>query len=140
MCQTRSRRKASDRLWTCQGARAGDLRPAVLEAGRLGSIYGEVREGGRCTFGEVFLTDGRIVDNELIVLEDDNGFATTYNPALNVRRGVLREHPKLKDFFNAIAAKLDNDTLRTLNARVDLDKRRPDEVARSFLEANGFTG
>jgi len=105
-----------------------------------GAIYDEVQRGVRCTFGEVFLTDGRIVANELYVLDDDKNFATTYNPALNVRTEVLERNPKLRDLFNDIAADLDSDTLRDLNARVDVDGRRPDEVARSFLDANGFTG
>ncbi len=105
-----------------------------------GDIYDEVDKGARCTFGEVFLTDGRIVGNDLIVLEDDKGFATTYNPALNIRTEVIEKHPKLKDLFGDIAERLDNDTLRKLNAQVDVNGATPDEVARGFLEDNGFTG
>ena len=105
-----------------------------------GEIYGEIDKGTRCTFGEVFLTDGRIVANELYVLEDDKRFFTSYNPALNVRSDILQKNPKLEDLFNDIAAQLDSDTLRSLNAQVDVEGRPPDEVARSFLEANGFTG
>ena len=105
-----------------------------------GKIYGEVDKGARCTFGEVFLTDGRIVANELYVLEDDRRFSTTYNPSLNVRTETLEKHPNLRDLFNDIAAKLDTGTLRGLNAQVDVGGQRPDEAARSFLEANGFTG
>ena len=33
-----------------------------------------------------------------------------------------------------------NDTLRSLNARVDVEGEAPDAVARSFLDDNGFTG
>jgi osmoprotectant transport system substrate-binding protein len=114
-----------------------DLR---VEVRAEGEIYEEVDKGARCTFGEVFLTDGRIVGNDLIVLEDDKGFATTYNPALNIRTDVLKKHPKLEDLFGDIAERLDNDTLRRLNAEVDVDGSPPDEVAQGFLEANGFTG
>ena len=78
--------------------------------------------------------------NKLYTLEDDQNFSTTYNPSLNVRSEVLEKHPKLSDLFNDIAARLDSDTLRELNARVDVGGSPPDEVARSFLEANGFTG
>ncbi len=88
----------------------------------------------------MFLTDGRIVANELYTLEDDQSFSTTYNPALNVRSDLFKKHPKLSDLFDDIAARLDSDTLRELNARVDVDGRRPDGAARSFLDANGFTG
>jgi len=105
-----------------------------------GRIYGEVDKGARCTFGEVFLTDGRITANDLIVLEDDRAFSTTYNPSLNVRAEVLRRYPEIEPLFDAIASKLDNATLRALNAEVDVEGRRPDEVARRFLDANGFTG
>ncbi len=46
-----------------------------------GEIYGEVDRGVRCNVGEVFLTDGRIVANELFVLEDDRRFLATYTRA-----------------------------------------------------------
>ena len=105
-----------------------------------GRIYGEVERGARCTFGEVFLTDGRITANDLVVLEDDRRFSTTYNPALNVRAEVLRRYPELEELFEEIASRLDTATLRDLNAAVDIEGRSPDEVARSFLDANGITG
>ena len=38
-----------------------------------------------CNFGEVFSTDGRIVANELTVLEDDQEFFVPYNAALTLR-------------------------------------------------------
>lgn len=104
------------------------------------AIYSEIAKGGRCTFGEIFLTDGRLTSNELYVLEDDKKFSTTYNPALNVRSAVLAKHPKLKDIFNPIAEALESSTLRSLNAEVDVSGRRPDEVARGFLDAKGFIG
>jgi len=112
----------------------------LVELPEEGLIYEEIQKGTRCTFGEVFLTDGRIAGTELYVLEDDKNFSTTYNPSLNVRTEVLERNPELRDLFNDIAAALDTDTLRQLNAQVDLEGRRPAEAARSFLEANGFSG
>lgn len=112
----------------------------LVEVDNEGEIYGEIDRGTKCTFGEVFLTDGRITANELYVLWDDKNFFTSYNPALTVRSEVLQKNPKLKAFFNEMAGKLTSDTLRSLNAQVDVERRAPDEVARSFLEANGFTG
>ena len=112
----------------------------LVEMPNEGVIYDEIQRGARCTFGEVFLTDGRIEANNLYVLDDDKKFSTTYNPSLNVRTEVLERHPMLRDLFNDIAAGLDTSTLRDLNAQVDVDGRRPDEVARGFLETNGFTG
>lgn len=102
-------------------------------------IYAAVDQGAPCTFGEVFLTAGRNEANELYILEDDKGFFTSYHPALNVRIPVLREHPRLEPVFEAIAAELTTERLRSLNARVAVEGAPPDEVARDFLEASGFT-
>lgn len=103
-----------------------------------GIIYTEVDKGGRCNFGEVFITDGRIAANDLTVIEDDKSFFPLYNPVLNVRQEALDEHPELADLFNPIAAALDNETLQRLNAQVDVDGIPEDEVARQWLEEEGF--
>ncbi len=103
-----------------------------------GIIYTEVDKGGKCNFGEVFITDGRIAANDLTVIEDDKSFFPKYNPALNVRADVQQKHPELADIFNPIAAKLDNKTLQTLNAQVDVDGIPEEEVAQKWLEDNGF--
>jgi len=44
---------------------------------------------------------------DLVALRDDRGFFPIYNPAIVVRRAVLREHPDLPDLLNPIARKLD---------------------------------
>ena len=105
-----------------------------------GEIYAEVDRGGRCNVGEVFLTDGRIVANELFVLEDDKRFFTSYNPALTARAEVMRANPRLRQIFDPIAEQLTTDELRALNAQVDVEGQRPEEVARRWLDDNGFTG
>ena len=103
-----------------------------------GVIYSEVDRGGRCNFGEVFATDGRIAGNELAIIEDDKRFFPAYNPSLVVRSDVVRRHPRIREVFAAIAAKLDDRTLQRLNERVDVDGLSEDEVARGFLRQNGF--
>ena len=103
-----------------------------------GIIYTQVDKGDKCNFGEVFITDGRIAANDLKVIEDDQSFFPKYNPVLNVRKDTLERHPELADLFNPIAAKLDNETLQKLNAQVDVDGLPEEEVARRWLEDNGF--
>lgn len=103
-------------------------------------IYDAIDDGGECNFGEVFATDGRIEALKLSVLEDDERFFSTYNPALNVRRDALAEQPELERIFDEIAKRLDQATLRSLNARVDVGDAQPDEVARDFLDSAGITG
>ena len=109
-----------------------------------GLIYTETDKGadggGKCNFGEVFITDGRIKANDLKVIEDDKSFFPKYNPALNVRQEVIEKYPKIEEVFKPIAQKLDNTTLQTLNAQVDVEGLTEDEVAQQWLEEQGFTG
>jgi osmoprotectant transport system substrate-binding protein len=57
-----------------------------------GIIYTEVDKGGKCNFGEVFITDGRIAANDLTVIEDDKAFFPKYNPAVNGRLAAPAVH------------------------------------------------
>ncbi len=103
-----------------------------------GPIYQAVDEGEECNFGEVFETDGRIGAFDLTLLKDDKNFFPIYNPSLNVREEVMDEYPGIADVFAPISRKLDNETLRDLNAAVDVDGERPEDVARQFLKENGL--
>ena len=101
-------------------------------------IYGAIDEGDRCNFGEVFITDGRIKALDLTVLEDDERFFPFYNPSLNVRKEIIDEYPGIADVLAPISEKLDNDTLRELNAAVEMDGKSEEAVARRFLKENGL--
>ena len=101
-------------------------------------IYGAIDEGGRCNFGEVFITDGRIKALDLTVLEDDEQFFPFYNPSLNVRKEVIDEYPGIADVLAPISEKLDNETLQRLNAAVEMDGKSEERVARKFLRENGL--
>jgi osmoprotectant transport system substrate-binding protein len=99
-------------------------------------IYEAIDEGNRCNFGEVFITDGRIDALDLTVLEDDERFFPVYNPSLNVRKEVIDEYPDIVDVFAPISEKLDSETLRKLNAAVEMGGGSEEEVARQFLREN----
>ncbi len=100
-------------------------------------VYQQVADGSRCNFGSVFSTDGRIQSLDLRVLEDDQNFFPFFNAALNVRQQA--NSPQLEELFNPIAAALDDETMTGLNAQVDVDGEKPEDVASTFLEENGLT-
>ena len=105
-----------------------------------GAIY-QATGDGECQFGEVFTTDGRIVEQGLVVLEDDKAFFPLYNPSANVRTELLEEYPAVADVFNEIAAALDSDEVMLgLNAAVDVDGQTPEDVAGEWLESEGLIG
>ncbi len=86
----------------------------------------------------VFATDGRIPAFNFVVLKDDKNYAAPYNLTPVVRKEILDKNPKLADALNAVAAKLNDETMAKLNASVDVDKKTPEEVAEAFLKANGL--
>jgi osmoprotectant transport system substrate-binding protein len=51
---------------------------------------------------------------------------------------VIREYPEIAGILNPIFSTFDNPTLQGLNASVEVDGLSPDEVARTYLEDNGF--
>ena len=102
-----------------------------------GAVYTAV-DGGTCTFGEVFTTDGRIDSLGLRVLEDDRGYFPAYNGAPVVRTEVLERYPQIADVLGQIAPALTDDALRQLNLRVDENGEEPVDVAFDFLVDNGF--
>ncbi len=112
-----------------------DANTAELAAG---AVYDAIDKGDPCTFGEVFATDGRIAALGLTVLEDDKNFFTAYNPALTVREEVMDEHPQIADVIAPVSEELDDETLRTLNARVDVEGQTPEQVAADWLREQGF--
>jgi osmoprotectant transport system substrate-binding protein len=106
----------------------------------LGAIYSSIDKSDPCAFGEVFATDGRIKALGLTVLQDDRAFFTAYNPSLTVREDVASKHPQLAEVIGALTEALDDETLRDLNARVDVDGDTPEKVAGDWLREKGFVG
>lgn len=77
-------------------------------------------------------TDGLIDAIGGFVLEDDRRYFPPYEAAFVVRAAVW-DRPEVRGFFASLAGKIDAATMRRLNAAVDKDKRRPEDVAREFL-------
>ena len=127
-----------DGLPGLQQAYGFQFSPGSITELPLGDVYRAVDDGDQCNFGEVFLTDGRIAALGLTVLADDKNFFPAYNPAPTVRRDVLDRHPDIAKIFAPISQKLDNETLRSLNAAVDVEGKSPQDVAQQFLRQNNL--
>ena len=77
-------------------------------------------------------TDGLIDAVGGVVLEDDRRYFPPYEAAFVVR-GEIAKRPEVREFLESLAGKIDAATMRRLNAAVDKDKRRPEDVAKEFL-------
>jgi osmoprotectant transport system substrate-binding protein len=102
-----------------------------------GIIYTQVAKG-KCTYGEVFTTDGRIKSMNLVVMADDKHFFPNYNVAPMINTKTLKKWPAIAGVLDPITKKLDNNVARTLNAKVDVDGQDPHQVALDWMKQQGF--
>lgn len=106
-----------------------------------GVIYGATADRDPCNFGEVFTTDGRIAALDLEVLEDDESFFPLYNVSPIFTEEIYEQYgEQLMEMYQPVTEALDNETMSELNARVSAEEELPEDVARDFLEENGFIG
>lgn len=86
----------------------------------------------------VFATDGRIPAFDFMVLEDDKGYFPNYAITPVVREDTLQKNPQLAQQLNQLSAKINNERMSDLNARVDVKRQSIEKVAADFLSENGF--
>lgn len=86
----------------------------------------------------VYGTDGAIAPADLVVMEDDKNTQMVYAPAPVIREEVLKTYPDISKVLAPIFESLDADTLRGLNARIQVDGELSKAVAESYLKDKGF--
>jgi osmoprotectant transport system substrate-binding protein len=98
-----------------------------------------VLDSGRADVANVLSTDGQLRTGRYRVLEDTKGIFGYQNVAPVVSRKVLvRQGPRFAKSLDAVSARLTNRAMQTMNGEVDIDHRRPADVARAFLKAQGL--
>jgi glycine betaine/choline ABC-type transport system substrate-binding protein len=102
-----------------------------------GLTYSAVKEG-QVDVNDAFSTDGRIVAFNLKVLEDDKNFFPPYYVTPVIRMDTLEAHPELADVLNQLGGILDEKKMSELNASVDLEGKKAQDVAEDFLREKGL--
>ncbi|WP_322615787.1 glycine betaine ABC transporter substrate-binding protein [Pseudomonas sp. BIC9C] len=97
-----------------------------------GLVYTALRNG-QVFAGLVYTTDGRLNAFGLKLLEDDMHYFPDYTAAPVVRQAYLDTHPKLAEQLQPLAELFDDETMRQINARVDVDHEHPAAGAAYFL-------
>ncbi len=82
-----------------------------------------------------FSTDGRIQTYDLSVLEDDRNFFPPYDAAPVLRGDTLRQYPQIADALALLAGTIDAAEMGRMNYAVDVERRRPADVAREWIDA-----
>ncbi|MDQ3457962.1 MAG: ABC transporter substrate-binding protein [Deinococcota bacterium] len=88
--------------------------------------------------GMAYGTDGAVAALGLVALTDPEGAVAIYQPAPIVRTEVFEQYPELAELLDPVFAGLDEATLSRLNAQVQVEGENPTDVARDYLEAEGF--
>ncbi len=86
----------------------------------------------------VFGTDGAIDALGLVVLEDTKSVQMVYEPAPTVRTVVLQAYPQIAGLLAPAFAKLDERTLRALNAKIEVEGQPAPQVATAWLKSEGL--
>ncbi|TDF79470.1 glycine betaine ABC transporter substrate-binding protein [Pseudomonas sp. H9] len=97
-----------------------------------GLVYTALRNG-QVFSGLVYTTDGRLSAFNLKLLEDDKHYFPDYTAAPVVRKEILDAHPQLATLLKPLAEQLDDQTMRELNAKVDVEHQSPGKVATEYL-------
>jgi osmoprotectant transport system substrate-binding protein len=99
----------------------------------------EVLTSGRADVSIVFTTDPQIKREGFVLLEDDKGMFPPYNSMLVMKQETADEAgADLETTINLIQEGLTDEAMQELNARVDLDKKDPAQVATEYLTESGY--
>jgi osmoprotectant transport system substrate-binding protein len=105
-------------------------RPAEMD---LGLLYTALAQG-QVDVVAGNSTDGLIAAMRLTVLDDDRHYFPPYEAAF-VTRDPVGKNAAARRALERLAGAISADAMRAMNAAVDRDKRRPEDVAREFLAA-----
>jgi glycine betaine/choline ABC-type transport system substrate-binding protein len=99
----------------------------------------QVLDSGDADVAFIFTTDGDLASGKYVILDDDKKFFPPYNVTFNVRNEAMEIlGPEGQEVIEKIQEPLTEKVMQELNARVDVDKQEPAEVAKAYLESAGF--
>ena len=93
---------------------------------------------GESQLGETSTTDGTLESQGLVLLPDDKQIQPAQNLVPMVSSEFLQAHPDVADPLNNLMSKLTTDALIQLNAKVAVDRAKPEDVAQQWLSDNGL--
>ena len=93
---------------------------------------------GESQLGETSTTDGSLDAQDLQLLPDDKSIQPAQNLLPAVSTSFLDKHPDVKSILDKLSAVLTTDDLVQMNAEMGNERKKPDDVAESYLESKGL--
>jgi glycine betaine/choline ABC-type transport system substrate-binding protein len=101
----------------------------------------EVLDKGQADLSILFTSDAQLFTNpdKYTILEDDKGIVPPGNPIWVTSQKVADEAgPDYQSTIEAVQEGLTLEVMQELNARVDVDKETPEDVASEYLKESGY--
>ena len=95
-------------------------------------------KSGEVQMGETGTTDGTLADQGFVLLEDDKGIQPAQNLTPAVNTDFLKAHPDIESMFNKLSETLTTEDLATMNAKVDVERQKAQDVAKDYLTQHGL--
>ena len=86
----------------------------------------------------IFTTDGQLAISDVVVLDDDKKMYPSYRAGTVVRSEILSKYPELKPVLEKLNNILDDKTMADLNYQVESEGKKPEDVAREYLQEKGL--
>ncbi len=100
----------------------------------------EVLDKGQADLSIVFTTDAQLgASDEYTILEDDQGVLPAGNVVFLTKQETIdKAGPDYAETIEKVQSGLTVDVMQELDARVDIDKQKPDQVASDYLREAGY--
>jgi osmoprotectant transport system substrate-binding protein len=102
-----------------------------------GIMYRSI-EDGETDVTNAYATDAQIKVHDLVILQDDKEFFPPYDAGPIVRQDTLDKYPELEGILNQLSGQISDEEMQQLNAEVDVDALKEEDVARNFLIKKGL--
>ena len=99
----------------------------------------EVLKKGQADVSIVFTTDPQNKRDKVVLLKDDKGMFPPFNSMFVVRDQTVKQAgPDLAKTVAQVEKGLTAPVMQELNARVDIDKEKPEQAAQEYLQEFGY--
>ncbi|HSJ18553.1 MAG TPA: glycine betaine ABC transporter substrate-binding protein, partial [Solirubrobacterales bacterium] len=100
----------------------------------------EVLDKGDADLSILFTTDAQLSESDkYTILEDDQGLLPAGNVLFVAKTETVDEAgTDFSEVVESVQQDLSLEVMQELNARVDLDKEKPEDAARSYLQEFGY--
>ena len=119
--------------------RIARLTSELAEANERQAATSQVLDSGAADVAFIFTTDGDLASGKYVILDDDKKFFPPYNITFAIRNEALDTiGPDGQKVIEDVQKPLTEKVMQELNARVDVDKQKPEDAAKAYLQSAGF--